>query len=123
MLAFGRERRIENCGNSYVKMRRWREFAVFGGVEGAFEISDFRTDVDPAGEGVKKPFSRIECGEIRETAEGEMNFGNGACGANVANAKREGGIELGGIEEREKSALGIDAGNDSFNGDFFAIGK
>src|ERR1700722_8028662 len=97
MLAFGRERRIENRGNSYIKMRRWREFAVFGGVESAFEIIDFRSDVDTAGEGVEKPFSRIECGENGETAEGEMNFCNGACGANVANAKREGGIELGGI--------------------------
>ncbi len=52
-----------------------------------------------------------------------MNFGDGAVGANVANAKGESGIELGGIEEFEKSALGIDAGDDGFDGDFFAIGE
>src|SRR5579859_150640 len=52
-----------------------------------------------------------------------MDFGDGAVGAKVADAEGEGRIELRGIEKFEKSALGIDAGDDSFDSDFFAIGE
>src|SRR5260370_4626246 len=121
VLAVWRQRRIEYCGNRDIEIRRSGEFAVLGGIEGALEIFDFGTDVDPAGERIKKAFRGIEGGESGQTAKSEMNFGDCACGPNVANAQSESGIELRGIEELEKSALGIDAGDNGSNGDFFAV--
>src|SRR5580704_1070445 len=121
VLTIWRKRRIQNRGNRDIEIGRRREFAVFGGVEGAFEVIDFRADVDAAGERVEKAFGGVERGESRETAESKMNLGYCAHGADIANAKCKSGIELSGIEEFEKSALGIDAGHDGFDRDFFAV--
>src|SRR5580692_6276125 len=123
VLTIWRERRIQNRGNRDIEIRRRREFAVFGGVEGAFEIINFGADVDAAREGVEKPFGGVERGESRETAESEMNLGDCAHGADIANTKCKSGIKLSGIEEFEKSALGIDAGHNGFDRDFFAVGE
>lgn len=123
MLAFWRERWVEKRGDGDVEIRRGGNFAVFGSVKGALEIIDFGADVNAAGERVEKSFGCVECREDGKTVESEMNFGDGAVGAEVADAEGEGGIELRGIKEMEECALGIDAGNDGFNFNFFAIGE
>ncbi len=60
MFAFGSERRIENRGNGDIEIGGFREIAVLGGVEGAFEIVDFGPDVDTAGEGFEKALGSIK---------------------------------------------------------------
>ena len=59
-------------------------------------------------------------GNAGKFAEREINFGDGAVGANVADAQSESGIELRGIDEIEECALGVDAGDYCFDGDFFS---
>src|SRR5580704_12796601 len=58
-----------------------------------------------------------------EAAKSEIDFGDRAIGAYVTNAQSERWVELRGIDEFEKSALGIDARNDRFDSDFFVIGE
>jgi hypothetical protein len=48
VFAVGRERGIKDCGDGDIKPRGFREFAIFGGVESAFEVVDFGADVDAA---------------------------------------------------------------------------
>ena len=83
-------------------------------------------DVDAAGEGLLRAVGTDgvgERGESREAIEREIDFGDVACGADVADAERESRIELRWIDEIEERALGIDAGDDGFGGDFFAVGE
>ena len=54
MFAFGSEGGIEEGGNGDVEIRGGGKFAVLGGIEGAFEVIDFGTDVDTAGEGLEE---------------------------------------------------------------------
>src|SRR5580698_11096491 len=123
MLAFWGKRRIEKRGYGDVKIRRGGEFSVFRSVEGPLEIIDLWTDMNPAGEGVEKSFDGIESRKFGESSKSEMNLRDGSRGANVANAQSECRIELGGIEQFEKSPLGIDTGDNGLDGDFFAIGE
>ena len=126
VLAFGRQRRIEKRGNGDVEIGCSGKFAVLRGVEGAFEIVDFGADVDAAGERLDEAIGTHRVGERgkrRQIVEREIDLGDVAGGTDVANAQREGRIELRGIDEIEKGALGIDAGDDGFGGDFFAVGE
>src|SRR5229473_6504077 len=74
MFAFGSQGRIENGGNGDIEIRRFRKVAVFGGVEGAFEVVDFGADVDSAGQSLEKAFGSIERRESWKTAEREIDF-------------------------------------------------
>ena len=56
VLAVGCERRVKNCGNRSVEIGRFRKFAVLGSIESAFEIINFRSDVDAPGEGSEIAF-------------------------------------------------------------------
>ena len=126
MLAFGRERRIEKRGNGDVEIRRGREFAVLRGVEGAFEIVDFGADVDAAGErldGTVGTDSVGERGKSREIVEREIDFGDGAAARMLRMRRAKVGSSCDGIDEIEEGALGVDAGDDGFGGDFFAVGE
>lgn len=123
MLAVGSEGGIEEGGNGDVEIRSSGKFAVLGGVKGALEIIDFWADVDATGERLESVFGVFERGKRGKTVEGEMNFGDSAVGADIADAEGEGGIELRGIEELEKGALGIDTRNDGMDFDFLAIGQ
>src|SRR5439155_16483503 len=101
-------------------------FSIFRSVEGAFEIIDFRADVDAAGEGLEESVGSDGIGERgkgRQAAKGEVDFGDGAVGTNIADAQGEGRIELRGIQELEEGALGVDAGNNSSGTNFFAVGE
>ena len=82
-----------------------------------------RADVNPAGEGVEKTFDGVESSKNGKTSKSEMNLGDGSCRAKVTDAQSECRVELCGIEQIEKGALGIDAGGDSMDADFFAIGE
>lgn len=123
VLAFRRERGVEKRGDGDVEIGRSGKFAIFGGVECTLEIIDFWADVDAARESFESVFGMLERREGGKTVKSEMNFGDGSVGADVADAEGEGGIELRGIKEMEESAFGIDAGNDGFDLDFFAVGK
>src|SRR5260370_35994900 len=79
--------------------------------------------MDAAGEGLEKTLRRVQRSESRQPGEGEIALGDGAIGAEIFHAVGEGGVELRGIDEMEKSAVGIDARDDGFDGDFFAIGE
>src|SRR5260370_562964 len=92
-------------------------------MKGAFEIVDFGADVDAAGERFEKALCRIERGESGKGAESEIDFGDRAIRAEIFDAIGEGRIELRRIDEVEESALGVDSGNDGFDGDFFAAGE
>src|SRR5579863_1274176 len=107
-------------------MRSSGKFAVLRGVEGAFEIVDFVADVDAAGK--RLPYaigthSIGERGKRRQIVQREIHLGDVAAGTDVADAQREGRIELRGIDEIEKGALGVDAGDDRLGGDFFSVGE
>src|SRR5260221_13352251 len=52
-----------------------------------------------------------------------MHFGDAARNAEVLHAHGENRIEIRGIEQLEEGALRIDARNDGFAGDLFAVGK
>ena len=121
--SFGREFGIENRGNDDVEIGRWREFAILGGVKGALEIIDVGADVDAAGERFEKTLFRIEGGESGEAAESEINFGDRAIRPEILEAIGEGGVELGRIDEMEKSAFRIQAGRYSVDDNLFAIGE
>src|SRR5271155_163087 len=126
VLAFGRERRIEKRGNGDVEIGCGGKFAVLRGVKRMLKIIDFWANVNAASERLDETVRRDSVGKRREsgkTAKSEMNFGDSSRGANIANAQSEGRIELSGIEKLEKCALGIDAGNDGIDGDFFPISK
>ena len=123
VIAVGGERGIENCRNGDIEPRGFREFAVLGGIKGALEVVDFGADVDAAGEGFEKALRRVQRSESRQTGEGEIDLGDGAIGAEIFHAVGKGGVELRGIDELEKGAFGIDAGDDGFDSDFFAIGE
>src|SRR5260370_6382022 len=69
VLAFRGEGRIENRWNDDVEIRRFREFAVLGGVEIAFEIVDLQADVDAAGRRFAKAWRRIERVERMERSK------------------------------------------------------
>src|SRR5882724_6539891 len=94
MLSVRSERRIEDGGNHHVEPGGFREITVLGGVEGAFEVVNFRADMDPAGERIERSLVRIEGSKRGEPAEGEIDFGDGAIGAEIFHAVGEGGIEL-----------------------------
>ena len=79
--------------------------------------------MNAAGEGLERTLGGIESGESGQTAEGKIDFGDGAVGTEIFYAVGESGIELRGIDEIEKSALGVDAGRDGFSGNFFAVSK
>ena len=107
-----------------IEIRSGGKFAVFGSVESAFEIIDFRADVNAAGKRLAETVGTDSACERRkggEFAERKINFGDRAVGANVADAQRESGIELRRIHEIEECALGVDAGDHRFDGNFFAI--
>ena len=125
VFACGREGRIKERRNGGFEIGRSGEFAVFGGVEGAFEIIDFGADVDAGGEGVNAlGFGEIlERGECGKRVESEMDAGDDPAGAIVAHLLEKTGREMHGFDEMEESALGVGAGDDGFGGDFFAIGK
>jgi len=83
-------------------------------------------DVNSAGERLKGTIGGRPSRRARETwqaIEREIDFGDVACGADVADAERECWVELGWIDEIEERALGVDAGDDGFGGDFFAVGE
>ena len=109
MFAVRSKRGIENGGNRDVQPGGAGEFAVFGGVESALEIVDFRTDVNPAREGFERTRRGIERGENRQAAESKIDFGDVAIGAKVLDAIGESGIELRSINEMEESAVGVKA--------------
>src|SRR5882672_9472182 len=94
MLAVRSERRIEDGGNRHVEPGGFREIAILGSVEGAFEIIDFRADMDAAGERLERSLVRSESGKTGQAAEGEIDFGDVAIGAEIFHAIGEGGIEL-----------------------------
>src|SRR5258708_7520560 len=121
--ALGSEGRIENRRNGDIEIGRFREIAILGGVEGALEVVYFGADVDAAGESLEEDFGRIERRESRKPAESKIDFGDRAVGTKILDAVGEGRVELGRIEELKKSALGVDAGDDTFDRDFFAIRK
>src|SRR5258708_6688368 len=123
VLAVRGERGIENRRNGDVEIRSFRKFAVFGGVKGALEVIDFGADVDAAGEGFEINFAFGKSGKSRQTPESEIDLGDGAIGTEIFDAVGKGGIELRRIEEMEEGALGIDAGDDGLDGDFFAAGQ
>src|ERR1700738_911336 len=107
VLAFGSECGIEERGNGHIEIGCGGKFAVFGGVEGALEIIDFGTDVDAAGKRFDEAVGGDGVGErweIGKIVESEMNFGYGAVGTKIFDALREGGIELGRVEEMEAGA-------------------
>src|SRR5467141_1341840 len=120
MLAVRSERGIEEGGNRHVEPGSFREIAVLGSVEGAFEIINFRADMDAAGERFERSLVRIELSKRAKPTESEIDFGDGAIGAEIFHAVGEGGIELRSVNEIEKRALGISAGDDGFDGDFFS---
>ena len=83
-------------------------------------------DVDAAGEGLDRAVGADgigERGESWEAIQREVDFRDVAGGADVADAKRECWVELRRINEIEERALGVDAGDDGFGGDFFAVGE
>ena len=101
MLAFGGEGRIEQSRDGDIEIGSGGELTVLGGVEGALEIIDFGTDVNAAGKSFDEAVGGDgigESGKRWEIAEGEMNFGYSAIGAEIFDALGEGGIELGGVE-------------------------
>src|SRR5947207_12089931 len=123
VFAFGREFRIENRRNDDVEIGRWRKFSVLGGVEGALEIINIGADVDAAGESFQKTLRGIKRGESGKAAESEIDFGDGAIRPEILEAIGKGGVELGRIDEMEKSAFRIQAGRYSVDGNLFAIGE
>ena len=89
MLARGRERRIEQRRNSQLEIWGDGKFAVLGSVEGPFEIIDFRTDVNAAGKRLAETVGTDRAGKRRKRGQftqREINFGDRAVGANVADA-------------------------------------
>src|SRR6266849_3781594 len=98
MLAVRSERRIKDGRNRHVEPRGFREITILGSVEGAFEIINFRADMDAAGERFERSLVRIESGKTGQPAEGEIDFGDGAIGAEIFHAVGEGGIELRSID-------------------------
>src|SRR6267142_5680939 len=121
MLAVRSERRVKDGGNHHVEPGSFREIAILGSVEGAFKIINFRADMDAAGERFERSLVRIEGSKRGKPAEGEIDFGDVAIGAEIFHAIGEGGIELRSVHEIEKRALGIGAGDDGYDGDFFAV--
>jgi len=121
MFAFRSESRIENRGNGDIEIRGFREIAVLGGVEGAFEVVDFGADVDAAGKRLEKALGGIERQESRQAAKSEMDFRDRAVGTKILDAVGKSGIEMRRIDELEKSALGVDPRDDGLDRDFLAI--
>ncbi len=96
MLAFGRECGIHEGGNGYVEIWCGGKFAVLGGVEGALEVIDFRSNMDAAGKGFDEAIGSDgvgECREIWEAAKSEMNFRYGAVRTEIADTQSERRIE------------------------------
>src|SRR2546422_541923 len=120
MFAFRSEGWIENRGNGDIEIGRFGELAVLGGVKGALEVVDFGADVDAAGEGLEKTLGSIERRESRKTTESEIDFGDRAVRTKILDAVGKGRIKVRRINELEKSALGIHAGNNGVDRDFFA---
>src|SRR5690348_1477886 len=123
VLAVRSERRIENRRKGDVQIRRGGKLAVFGGIEGALEIIEIGPDVNAAGESFESVFGIFERRKCWQAVQCEIDFGDGAIGADVANAKSKSGIELRRIEEFEEGALGVDAGDHGRNVDFLTVGK
>src|SRR5260370_5273372 len=124
--AFGSEGGIKERGNRDVEIGRRGKFAVLGGVEGALEIIGFGADVDAAGKRFDKAVGGDgvrERGKGREIAESEVDFGDGAVRAKIFDAQCEGGMELRRIDELEKGALGVEAGNDRIGGNSLAASE
>ena len=69
----------------------------------------------------RNPSAAIKRGKNRKPAEGEIDLGDRPCGSNVANTQSKSGIKLRGIEQFEEGTLGIDAGDNRFDGNLFAI--
>src|SRR5260370_29249445 len=121
--AFGSECGIEERGYGDVEIGRRGKFAVLGSVEDALEIIGFGADVDAAGKRFDKAVGGdgvSERGKGREIAESEVKFRDGAVRAAIADAQSERGIELRRVDELAKGALGIEAGDHSIGGNFFA---
>ena len=62
-------------------------------------------------------------GERRQIIQRKIHLGYIAAGTDVPDTQGESRIELRGIDQIEERALGIDAGDDGFGGDFFAVGE
>ena len=65
----------------------------------------------------------VSAGKVGRPPRARFTLATVPVGANVANAQSKSWIELSGIDEFEKSALGIDARDDGLDGDFLAIGE
>src|SRR6202042_1159416 len=90
------------------------------------EIVDFVADMDAAGKRLPCAIGTHSIGERgkrRQIVEREITLGAVAAGTDVADAQREGRIELRGIDEIEKGALGVNAGEGGLGGDVHPVSE
>src|SRR5580693_1843601 len=97
-----RECGIEDCRNRNIEIGRGRKFAVFGGVESAFEIVDAWADVDAAAQ--RGAISGLlERGEGGQAVEREIQFCGGSLRAEMLHLNDEAWRQVNRVEKAKQS--------------------
>src|SRR5438309_3677397 len=111
VLALGRQRRIGNRGQRDIEIWVRRELAVLGVIKSSLQVINIGANVQSPGEKIAV-FSIFKRGELRQSAEREINFGRSSDAAIVAQLNDEIRLQIDGIEQLQQRAPGISVGND-----------